>query len=77
MITLINCKLKLEALGIYMEQIGSGALFEQELVKKIPNYISWEYDFAKDRIIIWVEEGTEIPDMSDFGELVVDEPTNW
>lgn len=77
MIALINCKLKLEALGIYMEQIGSGALFEQELIKKIPNYISWEYDFAKDQIKIWVEEGTEIPDMSDFGELVMDDTPTW
>jgi hypothetical protein len=69
MIILINCKPHLEALGIYMERIGSGNLFEQELVKKIPNYISWEYDFAQDRIIIWIEDGTEIPDLSEFGEV--------
>jgi hypothetical protein len=77
MITLINCKLKLEALGIYMERIGSGALFEQELVKKIPNYVSWEYDFAQDQIKIWVEDGTEIPDLSEFGEVLSYEPTSW
>lgn len=60
-----------------MEHIGSGALFEQELIKKIPNYVSWEYDFAEDQIKIWIEEGTEIPDMSDLGELAEDEFVNW
>lgn len=59
-----------------MEQIGSGALFEQELVKKIPNYVSWEYDFAQDQIKIWVEDSTETPDLSEFGEVLPDEPIN-
>lgn len=68
-IILINCKLKLEALGIYMERIGSGALFEQELIKKVP-YLSWEYDFEQDKIIVWADEETVIPDLSEFGEVV-------
>lgn len=72
MIILINCKLKLEALGIFMEQRGSGALFEQELVKKL-TYLSWEYDFMQDQIKIWVEEGTGIPDLSEFGEVVTND----
>lgn len=76
MITLINCKLKLEALGIFMEQRGSGALFEEKLIEKLI-YLSWEYDFAQDQIKIWVEEGTIIPDLSEFGEVVADEFTNW
>lgn len=76
MITLINCKLKLEALGIYMEQIGSGALFTDALTQKMP-YISWEYDFAQDMIKIWVEDGQEIPDLSEFGEVLSYEPSNW
>lgn len=71
MITLINCKSKLEELGIFMERIGSGAVFEEKLVQKL-TYLSWEYDFAQDKIIIWVEEGMEIPDLSEFGEVVVD-----
>lgn len=52
-----------------MEQIGSGALFTDELSRKIPNSLSWEYNFVQDQIKIWVENGTEIPDLSEFGEV--------
>lgn len=76
MITLINCKVKLEALGIYMEQRGSGDLFSEQL-SQVLNYLSWEYDFSSDTILIWVEDGTEIPDLSMFGEVGSYEPSAW
>lgn len=70
-ITLINCKQKLEAMGVFMELIGSGAIFSDILTRKIP-YLSWEYDFALDKILIWVDDGMSIPDLSEFGEVVLD-----
>lgn len=69
MITLINCRQKLEALGIYMEQSGSGELFGEKLSEKLV-WMSWEYNSQSDTLTISVEEGTEIPDLSEFGEVV-------
>lgn len=70
-IKLINCKPKLEAMGIYMEQTGSGDLLYQRLSEKVL-VLAWEYNFQEDMLIVEVEEGTVIPDMSEFGELVED-----
>jgi hypothetical protein len=60
---------KLEAMGIYMEQPNSGNLLGEKLSEKIVWY-SWDYNFPEDRLAISVEDGTEIPDLSEFGELV-------
>ena len=71
-ITLINCKVKLEAIGIFMEQIGAGELLGEKLSGKIV-WLSWGYNFPNDTLTIEVEEGTEIPDLSEFGELVTND----
>jgi hypothetical protein len=72
MITLINCKPYLEALGIYMEQTGSGELLSEKLSEKIA-WLSWEYNFRDYTLYISVEEGTVIPDLSEFGEVVTND----
>jgi hypothetical protein len=69
MITIVNCKSYLEALGIYMEQTGAGELLAERLSAKL-TYLSWEYYFRQEMLIIYVEEGTEIPDLSEFGEVL-------
>lgn len=69
-IILINCKSYLLAIGIDMELRGSGELFTEKLTEKLPDYQGWEYNFSEEKLIIWINEGTEIPDMSEFGELV-------
>jgi hypothetical protein len=69
MIRIINCKMSLEAMGIYMEQIGSGAMLGEKLTEKVP-YLSWEYNFPRDELYISVDEGIEIPNLSEFGEVV-------
>jgi hypothetical protein len=69
-ITLGNCNVKLLVLGIDMNAIGSGALFTDQLTPILPNYESWEYDFEFDQLKIWVPDGTEIPDLSKFGEVL-------
>lgn len=69
LITLINCNAKLISLGIDMNAVGSGDLLENQLVSVIPSYQAWEYDFSQDQLKIWVLDGTEIPDLSIFGEV--------
>lgn len=73
MITLINCKLKLEAIGIYMEQTGSGDLLTAKLSEKTSEWSWWQYDFQNDTLYMEFYEGVEIPDLSEFGELVTDD----
>jgi hypothetical protein len=72
MITLINCKAKLEVMGIYMEQTGSGAILGEKLSERLV-WTWWGYYFEDERLEIGIEDGTEIPNMSDFGELVTDD----
>jgi hypothetical protein len=69
-IKLINCDVKLKAMGINMEDIGAYDRLCTELSTRL-SYLCVEYDFPPlDYILIDVEEGTEIPDLSDFGELM-------
>jgi hypothetical protein len=68
-IKLINCDVKLKIMGINMEDIGSYDRLCVEMAKRLP-FVGLEYDFPPlDFILIDVEEGTEIPDLSDFGEV--------
>lgn len=68
-IKLINCNARLLALGINMQAIGSGEL----LADKLPtNYESWEYDYIADMLLVTLPDGSEVPDMSQLGELVPD-----
>lgn len=64
-ITLINCKVKLEAMGIDMET--SPELLSEKINEKI-TYLSWNYSVMEDILIITAEE--ELPDMSEFGDVV-------
>lgn len=70
-ITLINCKAKLEALGIHMGQVGAWDKLRDTLSTKVP-ILSAEYSHADQTIVIWVDDATVVPDMSDLGELVTD-----
>lgn len=76
-IKLINCDVKLKAMGINMEDIGSYDRLGIELSKRMA-YLWMEYDFPPlDYMLIDVEEGTEIPDLSEFGEVDSIESANW
>jgi hypothetical protein len=76
-IKLINCDARLKAIGINMEDIGSYDRLGIELEKRI-SYLWMEYDFPPlDYMLIDVEEGTEIPDLSEFGEVDSIESANW
>lgn len=68
-IKLINCDAKLKAMGINMEDVGAYDHLCVELSKKLI-FTCVEYDFPPlDYILIDIEEGTEIPNLSDFGEV--------
>lgn len=69
-ITLIYCYQNLINLGIDMNAINSGVLFENQLYSSIPNYESWGYDFSQDTLLITIPDGIAIPDLSKFGEVV-------
>lgn len=69
-ITLINCNVRLLALGIDMQAIGSGNLMNDVVSAKLPNYQSWGYDYITDTVTITVPDDSVIPDMSDLGEVV-------
>lgn len=61
--------MKLKVMGINMEDIGAYDRLCVELAKRL-SYLCVEYDFPPlDYILIDVEEGTEIPNLSDFGEV--------
>jgi hypothetical protein len=76
-IKLINCDSRLKAIGINMEDIGSYDRLGIELAKRMA-YLWMEYDFPPlDYMLIDVEEGTEIPDLSEFGEVDSVESANW
>lgn len=68
-IKLINCNSHLLASGIDMSVIGADALLVEKLSSKFA-ILAWEYDFTPDTLLIDVEDGTIIPDMSDIGEVV-------
>lgn len=69
-ITLINCNSKLLILGIDMNAIGSFDKLWLEISNRLP-FNGLEYDFPPiDQIIINVDDGTTIPDLSDFGEVL-------
>lgn len=72
MIILVNCKSKLEALGINMEAIGSGEILSNSLINKLP-FVTWDYSFMDDKMTIYVEDAVFIPDLSEFGEVVIND----
>jgi hypothetical protein len=67
MIILTNCKPYLEAMGIYLEQVGAVDLLSSKLAERL-TLDGWEYDFYESKLIIYTNE-TEV-DMSDFGGVV-------
>jgi hypothetical protein len=67
-ITLINCRVYLEALGIYMERMGSGELLSEKLSERVI-WMSWGYNTPEDTLTISVEDGTEVSSLSEFGEV--------
>lgn len=68
-ITLINCSPKLAVDGIYMEQVGAFDKLYNEMIQRLP-LVGLEYDFLSDSILIDADEGTIIPDLSNFGEVL-------
>lgn len=66
---MINCDSKLKKIGIDMNEIGSGAKLDSELIKTIL-YVNWEYVYVEDNLNIFCEDNTVIPDMSIFGEIL-------
>lgn len=75
MVILNNCYIKLMALGIDMNSVGSGDLFTKQLLSVFPNHPAWEYDFSSDQLKILVDEGEIIPDLSMFGEVIPNDNT--
>lgn len=72
-ITLINCDVKLKAMGIDMQAIGSFDALQVQLSTRL-SYTGLEYNFPPmDCVYIDVEDGTEVPYLSDFGEVVTDD----
>lgn len=73
---LVNCDVNLKAMGINMEDIGAYDRLCEKLAERL-TYISVEYNFPPlDCLFIEVEEGVEIPNLSDFGEVVPYDYTN-
>lgn len=68
-IKLINCDIKLKEIGIDMVAVGSGSKLNVEL-DKITTYLSWDYVHAEDSLEIYLEDGSETPDLSRFGTIV-------
>lgn len=69
-VKLINCNDRLLAMGIDMQAIGA---YEQ-LCTELSGCLSFmyvEYNFPPaDYLLIGVEDGYEVPDLSAFGEVV-------
>lgn len=71
-ITLENCDVKLKAMGIDMELVGSFDLLQAAMSARL-TYTGIEYNFPPlDVMYIDVEDDTVIPDLSDFGTVVPD-----
>jgi hypothetical protein len=68
MITLLNCKPHIEALGIDMQQTGSNELLGEKISEKV-TWLSWEYNMRDYILYITVEDGIEVPDLSELGEI--------
>jgi hypothetical protein len=69
-IKLIDCNARLLALRIDMNDVGSYEILCNFLKLRMP-FIGVEYDFPPlDYILIDVDEGTIIPDLSDLGEVI-------
>lgn len=57
-------------MGIDMDAIGSYERLCAELTKRL-SYLCVEYNFPPvDCLLIDVDDGMDIPDLSDFGEVV-------
>lgn len=67
-IKLINCNSKLLAQGIDLSKSENVAL-NNSLITMMP-VIQWNYMFDTDSLLIEVQDGTTIPDLSSFGEVV-------
>lgn len=69
-ITITNCDVNLKAnFGIDMQAIGSYDRLCAEMANRI-TYLGLEYDYPpSDYILLDVEDGMAIPDLSPFGEV--------
>jgi hypothetical protein len=69
-ITITNCDVNLKAnFGIDMQAVGSYDRLCEELTNIVPCW-GIEYDYPPlDLILFDVEDGTVIPDLSQFGEV--------
>lgn len=77
-IKLINCDANLKLnFGIDMQDIGAYDRLCLEINKKVV-YSGVEYDFPPaDYMLIDVEDDTEIPDLSEFGEVESIDTITW
>lgn len=69
-ITLINCLAKLQALGINMNSGNGVDALCSQLLSDMPDMQSFGYGFAEDTLTIEVPNGTSIPDLSSYGQVV-------
>jgi hypothetical protein len=71
-LTLINCKERLEAMDIYLEN-GENDKPTNKLLEKLTIY-AWSYAVAEDMLSVEVPADIEFtPNMSEFGELVTND----
>lgn len=70
-ITLINCRTKLQVQGIDLIT-GNGVDTLCMRLQEIVPCQSWGYSFQNDSLTIEASDGTAIPDMSAYGEVVVE-----
>lgn len=77
-VKLINCDVNLKSnFGIDMQDRGSYDKLCAEMSKKTP-YMGLEYDFPPlDYILLDMEDGMEIPNLTGFGEVESVESFNW
>jgi hypothetical protein len=74
-IRLINVKNKLIPSGIILEN-GDNDRLTERLLSSIPSVpLSWNYTNDNDTLRLDVPDGTAVPDLSAFGEVVVDAST--
>lgn len=73
LIKIKNCNFHLLLLGIDMNMEGSINLLHSAVLPRIASYSSIMYEFATDTIRIEVPDGVSIPDLSVFGEVIIND----
>lgn len=73
-ISLKNCYNNFLKMSIDINEIGAGEKLTEAISSKV-DFLSWEYKYHDDILTITTDENTVIPDMSEFGEVIIDDNT--